>query len=178
MWHVHSDTAWSGERRFGHTRDTQGFDGDHPVKRVLNWRSPWLDWPQRSNLGQSYNEHSSWTFTHTQSLLIYFPNYNWTALKLTCWSHDLHDGLLNGTGIESCVLPLTKTIRDTNLVLDSATQSWTGHKSGTSNVYPLSNISPKGKQCHKVTFIIIWKLVHISCPTFMACPTLDSAVPN
>ena len=25
-------------------------------------------------------------------------------------------------------------IRDTNLVLDSATQSWTGHKSGTSNV--------------------------------------------
>ena len=32
---------------------------------------------------------------------------------------------------------------DTNLVLDSATQSWTGHKSGTSNVYPLSNITKR-----------------------------------
>ena len=37
-------------------------------------------------------------------------------------------------------------------------------------------ISPKGKQCHKVTFTIIW--THISCPTFMACPTLGSTVPN
>ena len=33
--------------------------------------------------------------------------------------------------------------RDTNLVLDSATESWTGHKSGTSNVYPLSNITKR-----------------------------------
>ena len=29
--------------------------------------------------------------------------------------------------------------RDTNLVWDSATQSWTGHKSGTRNVYQFSN---------------------------------------
>ena len=35
------------------------------------------------------------------------------------------------------------SVRDTNLVLDSATQSWTGYKSGTSNVYPLSNITKR-----------------------------------
>ena len=34
-------------------------------------------------------------------------------------------------------------IKDTNLVWDSATQSGTGHKSGTSNVYPLSNITKR-----------------------------------
>ena len=31
------------------------------------------------------------------------------------------------------------TSRDTNLDWVSATQSWTGHKSGTSNVYQFSN---------------------------------------
>ena len=35
------------------------------------------------------------------------------------------------------------TCRDTNLVWDSGTQSGTGHKSGTSNVYPLSNITKR-----------------------------------
>ena len=39
--------------------------------------------------------------------------------------------------------PSNVTCRDTNLVLDSATQSWTGQKSGTSNVYPLSNITKR-----------------------------------
>ena len=34
-------------------------------------------------------------------------------------------------------------VRDTNLVWDGATQSWTGHKSGTSNVYPISNITKR-----------------------------------
>ena len=33
--------------------------------------------------------------------------------------------------------------RDTNLVWDSDTQSGTGHKSGTSNLYPLSNITKR-----------------------------------
>ena len=50
---------------------------------------------------------------------------------------------------KKCLLPddialsAGNLIRDTNLVWDSATQSWTGHKSGTSNVYPLSNITKR-----------------------------------
>ena len=35
------------------------------------------------------------------------------------------------------------TSRDTNLDWVSATQSWTGHKSGTSNVYQLSNFTKR-----------------------------------
>ena len=36
-----------------------------------------------------------------------------------------------------------KEYKETNLVWDSTTQSWTGHKSGTTNVYPLSNITKR-----------------------------------